>query len=89
MKKVVCTIVAIIVSFSLAYIVSAADPTPAMSLRHSSIVTPAADAIVETKDTKDATPAKKSIKSKKTTKIAKTTVPPADVTQNQLFLELR
>ena len=59
MIKAVFIIIATFVSLSLAYIVSAADLTPAMSVRHPAIVTPAADATVETKDTKEATPAKK------------------------------
>jgi len=85
MIKVIFIIVAIFVSFSLAFVVSAADPTPAMSVRHPSIVTPAAVATVEIKD---ANPAKKSIKTRKANKLAKTT-PPADITLTQLYLELR
>jgi hypothetical protein len=60
-----------------------------MPVSNPSIVTPAADATVETRDIKDAHPAKKSIKSKKTKKLAKTTTLPADVTLAQLYLELR
>ena len=89
MIKAVFIIIATFVSLSLAYIVSAADSTPATSVRHASIVTPAADAIIETKNTKYATPAKKSIKTKKANKLAKTSVTPADVTLDQLYIELR
>jgi hypothetical protein len=89
MIKVILIIVAAFVSLSLAYIVSAADPTPAMSVRHSSIVVPAADATVETKDAKDANLAKNSKKIKKANKLAKITTTPADVTLKQLYLELR
>jgi hypothetical protein len=85
MIKVIFIIVATFVSLSLAYIVSAADPTPEMSVRHSSIVTPAADATVEIKD---ANPDKKSITTRKANKLAKKT-PPADMSLSQLYLELR
>jgi hypothetical protein len=85
MIKIIFIIVAIFVSLSLAYIVSAADPTPEMPVSNPSIVTPAADATVEIKD---ANPAKKSIKTRKANKLAKT-IPPADITLTQLYLELR
>jgi hypothetical protein len=85
MIKVIFIIVATFVSLSLAFIVSAADPTPAMSVRHPSIVTTAADATVKNKG---ANPAKKSIKTRKSNKLAKKS-PPADITLTQLYLELR
>jgi hypothetical protein len=87
MIKIIFIIVAIFASLSLAYIVSAADPTPEMPVSNPSIVTPAADATVEIKD---ANPAKKSIKTRKANKLAKTTPPAAaDITLTQLYLELR